>query len=70
MRRAEYGPNAALIAARREAGLSQEALGRAVGVAGTTVHGWERRGAVPRSPRVREAVEDLLRPVWDELSQG
>jgi DNA-binding XRE family transcriptional regulator len=63
-RREQHGPNDVLIKARRAAGMTQEELGRAVGVAASTVCQWERLGWLPRSKEVREAVEDLLGPVW------
>jgi transcriptional regulator with XRE-family HTH domain len=64
-------PNDVLREARERAGLSQAALGEAVGVSASTVSRWETLyGAVPRSPQVRRKVRELLGvDPWPEVAE-
>jgi DNA-binding XRE family transcriptional regulator len=62
--------NADLRAAREQAGLTQAALAKAVGVHPTTVGKWEREGRPPGSGEVRAKVAEVLGfDPWAEADQ-
>ena len=53
---------------REKAGLSRDAIAKALGFSPTAVAWWEREGGFDPRPRVRQAYRDLLGALEEEVA--